>query len=284
MNTRHTSAALLSLVTLATALQTAAAQTVRVDFIGETLSPLNGLPTGGVIQGRITVDLAQIPEDSDPHKQSTQHNYYTAEVGPFPGYTFEFNIGLETIRFDSINAAGTPGLSPGIFMWDTIGARDWIAFQARSAGSDYAASLSFEDYTLTNGLITTGYFPEAVDLAGGMERAVFYYGDTSGLNTIKARVTAATLTVDTGGLVTGLLQYRVNRSDLPRYKKQSLLNSLRLAEAAFARKRCHVGLKHLVHFQRKLRLLIPRRDAALAYVLRNGAAQIIADGCGKPAE
>ena len=289
MNTHQSSRLLLGLIILCSALHTATAQTVHVDFTAEitniTGNPLPGAQVGGTIQGRITVDLAHMPEDPNPDKQTAEFNYYTAEAGPFPGYTFEFDAGLgSTIQFDSIEAANTPGPTPGIFMYDTTGSRDWIGFQARSTGSTYTASLSFEDYTFTNGLVTTDYFPEAIHLPGDKDRAGFYYGDFFGSDTIAARVTTATLTVDTGSQRTGLLQYRIQRSDLPRYKKLILLNTLRLAEIAFARKRCYVGLKHLEHFQRKLRLLIPRRDANLAYVLRNGAAQIIADGCDQISE
>ena len=151
----------------------------------------------------------------------------------------------------------------------------------RHQGNPYAASLSFEDYSLPQSLVRTDYFPEAMNLPEGMERAMFNYYDSVGTDSVVARVTAASYTVDTGGIVTGLLQYRVKVSDLPRYKKLSLLASLRLAETSFKRGRCKLGLKHLEHFQRKVRLLVARRDANLAYVLRHGAEAIIDTGCGK---
>ena len=273
---------IVALGALLAAAHPVASQIVRVDFTSEITQVvgdgLTGVQVGGIITGRVTVDLAYLPEDTDPWDSVGS---YAVPSPATPGYTLAFDTGFEAVTFDSINAANDPGPTPGIFLFDGAGGRDWIGFQMRHQDNPYAASLSFEDYSLPQSLVRTDYFPEAMNLPEGMERAMFQYYDSVGTDSVVARVTAASYTVDTGGIVTGVLQYRVKVSDLPRYKKLALLTSLRLAETSFKRGRCRLGLKHLEHFQRKVRLLVTRRDARLAYVLHHGAEAIIDTGCGK---
>jgi hypothetical protein len=96
-----------------------------------------------------------------------------------------------------------------------------------------------------------------------------------------AHVTSASITIDTEGVVTGLLLYRVNVSGLPEETKRHLIDALNAAERAFAKERCRLGINHLRHFQNEVRAEVAKKDPALAAVLRTGAQQIIDAGCAR---
>jgi hypothetical protein len=113
----------------------AGAQMVRVQFVSEVASmsgsPLPGVTVGSVITGEVTVDLAHLPADVHPFDSVGEYSY--SGHGP-PGYIFQFTAGGQTYTFDSVNAAGDGGTTPGIFLHDFGPSGESMNFQARSAG------------------------------------------------------------------------------------------------------------------------------------------------------
>ena len=255
-------------------------QIVRIEFTSVVTAvggaDLASVTVGSSITGRVEVVLPLLPADSEPHPGIGQHTY--VEQG-HPGYTFQFGTGFENFTFDSANAATDAGTTPGVFMFDEVGSYDYLGFQARNQGSPFGAILSFEVYDEPRTLLSSDYFPEAVNLPAGMERAKFQYYNNFGTSSVIARVTSASITIDTEGVITGLLAYRVNASGLPAKKKRQLLATLNDAERAFSNDRCRLGLTHLRRFKNQLRAKVARKDAGLAAVLRAGAQQIIDAGC-----
>ena len=89
-------------------------QIVRVDFSAEVTdvagSPLPDARVGNTLTGRVEVDLATLPADYDEQDGVGGYSY----AGGHPGMTLRFTTGGQTVTFDSINAAGDPGLTPVI--------------------------------------------------------------------------------------------------------------------------------------------------------------------------
>ena len=256
-------------------------QTVRIEFrcqVTEVLgSPLVGVGVGSLISGWAEVDLVRMPLDGDPWPSLGSYTY-SSPSGGLPGFTMEFDTGFERITYDSINAASGPGHTPGIFMYDGAGSRDWLLLQARDQGNPFAAVLSFEDITRPWRLLSGDYFPESVSFGGGLDRGRFDYFDYFGANSLVAEVILASLTVEPGGPLT-LLAMRVNASNLPAQRKQVLLRILRASETALDRGRCRAGLQGLRGFQNVVRAYFKRSDPMLADRLISGAQAIINAGC-----
>ncbi|HMJ88721.1 MAG TPA: hypothetical protein VK530_02835 [Candidatus Acidoferrum sp.] len=255
-------------------------QVVRIDFTSEVTnvvgSDLAGVMLGSIITGRVEVELPLLPVDSDEHPGIGQYSYVEQNR---PGYRFQFGTGFQSIVFDSTNAATDGGLATGIFMYDEVGFHDHLGIQVRNHGTHYGTILSFEDITEPRTLLSNDYFPEAVNLDPGMARAMFQYFDNFGTNSVVARVTSASITIDTEGVVTGLLLYRVNISGLPAKPKRKLTATLNAAERAFSAGRCRLAVNRLKRFRNEVRLRVVKKDPVLAEVLRSGAQVIIDAGC-----
>jgi hypothetical protein len=254
-------------------------QVVRVQFTGEVTnivgSLLSNVTVGTVITGHVEVDLARLPADVDPNPDVANYSY----SGGRAGYVFQFNTGDQTITYDSISAAGDPGVLPTIYVAQLGDPSDHIGFQARNAGSPYAAILSFDDIMPPLALLTGDYFPEDVHLDEGLARAMFQYFDNFGSSTVEARVTSAMMTIVGAETPSALLIFRVNASTLSPRQKRMLLRILRAADRAYANDRCEVGQRRLRHFQRSVRVRVRRHDRILANHLVDGARAVIDAGC-----
>jgi len=255
-------------------------QIVRIDFRSEVTqvsgTVLPGVKIGTIITGRVEVDLATLPADYDPDPDFAGHGYN----GGHPGMTLEFDTGFQRITYDSVNAAGDPGLSPGLFVNDEQGPYDYLSFQFRNQDDPHGAVLNFELYDEPRTLITGDFFPESVNLDAGLPRASFQYFSSLTTDSVVARNVSATMTVDVGDSVTALLVFRVNTSNLTVQRKRPLLSALEAAEAAFAAGNCEAGLRQLEKFQNKVRAQVEKSDAPLAGRLIAGAQSIINSGCG----
>jgi hypothetical protein len=247
-------------------------QVLRIEFSGEvTLADvllLPGVTVGSPLNGRVEVDLAQLPED----------NYYG---GGHPGYTIQFSAGPHTVLFDSINASRDPGLTPVIFLNDEGGNYDWVGFQLRNQDDPLAVTLRFEDvippFTLVNG----NYLPESIHLPTGLPRATFTYFNNFGSGTVQAKVLSATMTIDGVEGVTAILLWRVTNSNLQAQQKRALLSMLQAAEQEFAEGDCQAALRYLEKFEKRVRAQVEKSDPELARRLIVGAQTIIAAGCGE---
>ncbi len=255
-------------------------QIVRIDFRSEVTQvsgmALPGVKAGTIITGRVEVDLSTLPADYDPDPNFGGYGYN----GGRPGMTLQFDTGFQHITYDSVNAAGDPGISPGIFVNDEQAGRDYLSFQFRNQNDPYAAILTFELYDEPRTLITGDYFPESVNLEAGLARANLAYFNSFTTDLVMARNVSATMTVDVGDSVTSLLVSRVNTSNLTVPRKRILLSALEAAEAAFAAGNCDAGLRQLEKFQNKVRAQVEKSDPTLAGRLIAGAQSIINSGCG----
>ena len=237
-------------------------------------TPLSGVTTGSVITGEVAVDLAQLPPDDNPGSYGAEHNY----SGGKPGYIFQFSTGQQTFTYNSINAAGDGGLTPGVFQFQRGDPSHFLNFQARDAGNPYAVLLQFEDYTEPLTLVRGDYFPEDVNLETIPERARLYYFDNFGTAEVIAQITALTMTIEKP-TPASLLIYRVNASTLSARHKQLLLRLLGRADEAYANGQCRLGQKRLRHFQQSVLAQVRKKDPVLAAHLAAGAQTVIDGGC-----
>jgi len=255
-------------------------QIVRIEFNSQVTalvgSSLEGVTVGSIITGRVEVDLAHLPLDSNASPYLGNYSYGAGR----PGFVLQFDTGFEVIRYDSVNAAEDGGVSPGIFLYERGDPSEHLGLQMRDQGDPYAAILSFDDVSEPLTLLNGDYFPEAVNLEAGLARATFHYFDNFGTDSIVARVTSASLTVDPGERRTGLLAFRVKASKLPDHRKRTLLSALEAAEDAFGEGRCAAALRHLHVFQKKVHAQVERHDSILASWLIAGAQSMINSGCG----
>ena len=249
----------------------AVGQTVRVQFSSQVESisgsPLPGVTNGSVITGEITVDLAHLPPDSTPGDYGGRG---------MPGYVFQFTAGGQTYTFDSVDAAGGPGMAPGIFCRDSGPSLESLYFQARSTGIPFVALLQFEDVSDPWTLLRGDYFPEDVDLSVIPDRARFIYaaGDFGeGVERVLAAVTSLTMTIELP-TPASLLIYRVERSSLSERQKRALLRILERADAAFEDGRCKLGKNRLRSFQQVVRASVRKSDPVLAAHLIEGAENV----------
>lgn len=270
---------LLGIALLLLAAELARAQIVRVDFTSEVTNVLGellpGVGVGTIITGRVEVDLAHLPLDSE---SGTEGSY---RYGPGdPGYTFAFSTGTSNYVYYSTNAGRGFGAWPGTFLHDGSFGRDYLAFQARNEGNLNAALLTFEDPVQPSALVNYDYFPESVNLEPGLPRAAFNFHG-GGPNFVFARVTSAAMSIDTGGSVTALLLYRVNVSVAQAKTKRKLTRMLNAAERAFAHDRCRLGVVRLRHFNTQVHVRLRKQSPVLAGFLRAGAQEIINSGCAR---
>ena len=259
----------------------ACAQLVRLQFnslVTQTSgSPLAGVAVGRTITGQIQVDLATLPSDNNPLPWFGDYDY----SGGGPGYTFQFDTGFETIRYDSVNAAGGAGLTPGLFLQSARDA-EFFSLQARDEVNPFGAVLRFRGSTNPLALVSGDYFPEDVHLAAGLGNADFLYFNKYGDIVLVAQVTSASLVFEPGNNPCLLLSYRVNASALPAKHKRELLDKLQSADGAFAQGREKTGLKHLAKFQKRLRDRVEKQDAVLFQHLMKGAKSLIDSHSSKP--
>lgn len=252
-------------------------QTVRVQFSSQVASvsgtPLPGVTNGGVITAEISVDLAHLPPDSDPFDSRAEHGYGGRGL---PGYIFQFTAGGQTYTFDSVNAAGGPGLAPGIFLHNFGPSLESLYFQARSTGIPFAALLQFEDISDPWTLLRGDYFPEDLDLSTIPDRARLIYAAGNygeGVEQVLALITSLRMTIELP-TPASLLIYRVKASNLSERQKRALLRILERADAAFAQGRCKLGQKWLRNFQQAVRVNVRKQDSVLATHLIEGAESV----------
>ena len=259
----------------------ACSQLVRLQFNSLVTqasgSPLAGVAVGSTITGQIQVNLATLPSDSNPLPWFGGYDY----SGGVPGYTFQFDTGLQTVSYDSVNAAGDGGLTPGLFLQPAADA-EFFSLQARDAGNPFGVVLRFRGSTNPLALVSGDYFPEDVHLAAGLDNADFLCFNKYGDIVVAARVTSASLVVDPTNNPCVLLSYRVNASALPAKHKRELLGKLQSADQAFAKGREKTGLKHLAKFQKRLRDRVEKRDTVLFKHLMAGAESLIDSHPPKP--
>lgn len=252
----------------------ACSQLVRLQFNSLVTqasgSPLAGVAVGTTITGHIEVNLATLPSDNNPLPWFGGYDY----SGGVSGYTFQFDTGLETVSYDSVNAAADGGLTPGFFLQSAVDA-EFFSLQARGAENPYGAVLRFRGSTNPLALVSGDYFPEDVHLAAGLGHADFLYFNKYGDIVVAAQVTTASLDIDPTNNPCVLLSYRVNASALPAKHKRELLDKLRSADGAFAQGREKTGLKHLAKFQKRLRDRVEKQDAALFWHLMKGVKSLI---------
>ena len=259
----------------------ACAQLVRLQFNSLVTeisgSPLAGVTVGSTITGQIQVDLASLPSDNNPLPWFGGFDY----SGGGPGYTFQFDTGFETISYDSVNAAGGAGLTPGLFLQSAPDA-EFFSLQARDAVNPFGAVLRFRGSTNPLALVSGDYFPEDVHLAAGLGDADFLYFNKYGDIVLAAQVTSVSFDLEPTTNPCVLLSYRVNASALPAKHKRELLDKLQSADGAFAQGREKTGLKHLAKFQKRLRDRVEKQDAALFRHLMKGAKSLIDSHSSKP--
>ena len=264
-----------TVVLLGTALPVCS-QLVRIQFNSLVTqasgSPLAGVTVGSTITGQIQVNLATLPSDNNPLTWFGGYDY----SGGLPGYTFQFDTGLETVTYDSVNAAGGGGLTPGFFLQSVTNA-EFFSLQARDEGNPFGAVLRFRGSTNPLALVSGDYFPEDVHLAGGLGNADFLYFNKYGDVVMAAQVTSASLTIESGNNPCGLLSYRVKTSGLSKKHKRELLDKLQSADEAFAKGREKTGLRHLVKFQKRVRDRLEKKDPVLFQHLMTGAKSLLDD-------
>ena len=260
----------------------ACSQLVRIQFqslVTQTHgAPLAGAVVGGTITGEIVVNLTTLPADYVTETWFGGYDY----SGGRPGYTFQFSTGLETVSYDSENAAGGGGLTPGLFLQQQADA-DFFSVQAREVGNPFGVVLRFRGATTPPALISGDYFPEDVHLAAGLGNADFLCFNRYGDMVVAAQVTSASLVVETGDSPCALLSYRVNASDVSAKDKRALLGKLQSAERAFGKGHEKTGLRHLAKFQKSVRHRLEKRDAILSQRLVDGAKTLIDQASAKPA-
>ena len=95
---------IVSLLGILVLLSTSSAQEWRIDFAA-TVNDNNrftGVSVGDTISGQVRVDLNTLPPDS--FVAEPRQGFYDYSSGEIPGFSIDFNIGLETISFDSTTA------------------------------------------------------------------------------------------------------------------------------------------------------------------------------------
>jgi hypothetical protein len=252
-------------------------QSVSIHFTGEvtevTAPWLEGVTVGSSISVRITVNLDTLPQDSEADPDRAFFSYSGLNL---PGYVFQIETANQIITLDSINAATGLGIVPGISLAQT-GDIDVFDLAARDEGNPYGALLVLRDTVEPFEFLTGDYFPEDVNFAGGINSGTFTYSDFIHTNAIVATMTASAMSFEYE-TPSSFLLYRIRVSQLPVGTKRALTASLETADDAFADEHCAAAVRHLEHFQDKVRTLV-RADAVLAKHLLDGAQEIIDWGC-----